>query len=271
MSNHTKIYKLWYEFLCRSEPEGWCAEVQEIFGTEIIPVEDWWQKNFESFPETDKAEVSLIEDEGDFEPNDEFVINVAVYFHHSKPRIMKAFGKIIDAQHLKLKRIQEQEIQDKISRGISEEDIAKEMEIKKAEDKLIQVTNMPLYRLVNSDIIHSLETTLLVYDTYKLIEKEYDKLGIDKSPDLFEVWERANTKDRLTRKEDNPLKLSDKYELPDIKRQIRPKMSRYMKRADHIISNAKRGVFPSHHKDSKGPMLMKLNKARAIFYELYNK
>lgn len=271
MSNHKNIYKLWYEFLCRSEPEDWCAEVQEIFGTEIMPAEDWWQKNFESFPETDKAEVTLIEDEDDFEPNNEFVINVAVYFHHSKPRILKAFAKIVDAQHLILKHMQEQEIQDKVSSGISEEDIAKEIEIKKAEDKLIQVTNMPLYRLINSDIIHSLETTLLVYDTYKSIEKEHDKLGIDKSPDLFEVWTRANTKDRLSRKENNPLKLSDKRVLPDIKRQIRPRMSRYMKWANHIISNAKRGVFPSHHKDSDGPMLMKLNKARAIFYELYNK
>ena len=271
MSNHKKIYKLWYEFLCRSEPEEWCAEVQEMFGSEILPAEDWWQKNFNSFPETDKAEVTLIDDEGDFEPNNEFVINVAVYFHHSKPRIMKAFGKIVDAQLLKLKQIQEQEIQDKISRGISKEDIAKELEIIKAEDKLIQVTNMPLYRLINSDIIHSLETTLLVYDTYKLIEKEYELLGIEKSPDLFKVWERANTKDRLTRKEDNKYKLSDKLVLKDIKRQIRPRMSRYMKRANHIISNAKRGVFPSHNKDSKGPVLMKLNKARALVYELYNK
>ena len=94
----------------------------------------------DSFPTTDRAEVSVIEDPSQIEPNDEYVFNVEVYFHHPKHRIMKAFEKLVDAEQ-------------------------KKWNVKTSEE-FIQVTNFPLCREVNKATIKSLETTLRVWDAF---------------------------------------------------------------------------------------------------------
>lgn len=236
MNKHVRSYQLWYEFLCRSDnSNNWDSDVLQAFGDIKMPADKWWQKMHDSFPTTDRAEVSVIEDPSQIEPNDEYVFNVEVYFHHPKHRLMKAFKKLVDAEQ-------------------------KKWNVKTSEE-FIQVTNFPLCREVNKSTIKSLETTLRVWDAYKEIEQENKAKGISKKPDLYEVWKRARTEDSLVFKD-----VDDKNVLNETvnRETVRPHISRYLKWAEIIIANAQKKVFPSFVKNANVDKLPTISKIYTV-------
>lgn len=220
MNYHVDSYKLWYEFLCRSNVEDWPLDIRETFGVERMTADEWWEENRRKFPETNRYEVAVIENQRDFEPNDQYAFNVVVYFHHPKHRIMKAFEKLVEQQQ----RVW----------GVE------------PSKEFPQFADYPLHRELSKATIKSLKTTLRVWDAYVEIGIEQRDRGILKKPDLYEVWMRAKTEDSLvfqfvTEEENGPDRALSRAI-------VRPHISRYLKWAKAIIINAQQGVFPCTEK-----------------------
>lgn len=216
MDKHSRSYQLWYEFLCRGEPEKCDPKILKVFGKKRMPAEKWWRKKHKNFPTTDRMEVIVIQDISQFEPNDEFRCNVEIYLNHPKHRIIKALNKVVIEQQKKWNL--------------------------DPQDELIQVSNFPLYREVDLGTIRSLETTLRVWDAYVFLKNENKSKGILKRPDSYEIWKRAKTPDTLNYTEVDLTNKSSESANSDT---VRPHISRYLNRARNIIDNAQRGAFPT--------------------------
>jgi hypothetical protein len=239
MDKHSRSYQLWYEFLCRGEPEKWDPSILKAFGKEKMPAEEWWRKKHMNFPTTDRMEVTVIEDIIDFEPNDDFRCNVVIYLNHPKHRIIKAVKKVVIEQQKKWNL--------------------------DPQDELIQVSNFPLYREVNWATIKSLETTLRVWDAYIFLQKENKAKEIQKRPDSYEIWKRAKTIDTLNYKELDLINKSSDSANSDT---VRPHISKYLKCARNIIANAQRGAFPTFDENADADHLPTIDKVIAALNQI---
>lgn len=212
---HTDPYRLWYEALQRSDPEEWSQQCKDyLLEAQGLPWDEWWEAVGEHFDPVRREDHLTVQELDDKEHSDWW---------------WSQFGDDEDLRLIYVNLLQPDAwlVEDFLKL------VHKYREAKPGRPRFeSHAPQFPLHRLPKLDVIN---TMLTCYDLKEAAKKE----GVKKS--LYKIGVEAGVGPAYVVQEGD-----NKGEADRKRRFMTIIVARHVERAEALIANASKGIFPSY-------------------------